>query len=240
MFAEIEHQAKKIDFLEADVKNDFYTAKKQIEFAGYKIPSLEELALAVLRVSNPRENPLINSSRILYVWTRDFSVYVPGKNGIYLKRGSNSPIIENDKEEFNQKGHMWPYQENKYDEKSIYLNEEDLPKILEGSIFIENPNPESDLIRLEISTNEFGRDLVTNYLFGKETAQKYGELLKQLTDDEKKFVQLELGNKQKLHSNQLCWGNVFPTNYIITNKCCLHSKSINFYDARVIGLKIES
>ncbi len=230
-------QASDINFLEADVKADFYTAKKQIESAGYFIPHSKELIEARLRCSISEDNPLADNTEIRYSWTRDFSIYVPGENGIYISKSNNSPIIKNDKPWFNQKGHMWPYEQNRYDEKSMFLDEETLPQILANSILIENPKSELDVIRLEIYTNEFGKDLVTNYLFGEETAVKYGELLEQLVGRERKFIHLELEKSEKPYTRQLCLGNILTTNNIITNKCHLHGGAFGSPDARMIGLK---
>ena len=230
-------RTEEIDFLEADVKSDFYTAKKQIESAGYVIPSLEEFALARINYSTPSDSPLMDDSGIKYCWTRDFSIYVPGENGIYLSKSVNSPIIENDKPWFTRKGNMWPYEPEKYDEKGIYFNESELARILEDSIFIENPDAQSEIIRLAVPTASFQEYFLTSYLFGEETAQKYGEMLKQITGDNAKFIHLELGNKKKLHARQLCLGNILTTNNIITNKCRLHVSTFGSQDARMIGLR---
>ncbi|HOW37056.1 MAG TPA: hypothetical protein PLK34_02305, partial [Candidatus Pacearchaeota archaeon] len=146
------------------------------------------------------------------------------------------PIIKNDKPWFDQKGHMWPYEQNKYDEKSMFLDEKNLPEILEGSIFVENPDSQSDVIRLEVYTANFQQNLLVSYLFGKEIAQKYGVLLEQLTGDEKKFIPLELDKSERPYARQLCLGNILTTNNLITNKCRLHVGTFGSQDARMIGL----
>lgn len=228
---------KEVDFLEASHKNDFYTSKKQIESAGYVIPYLKALAEARLHCSIFEDNPLIEAPDIRYSWTRDFSIYVPGENGIYLSKSAESPLIENDKPWFNQKGHMWPYEAGRYDEKSIFLNEKNLSRILEDSIFVKNSESNPSWIRVKIPTQAFGENLILSYLLGKETAQKYGELLMQLTEDENKFIHLDLNNSQKPYARQLCLGNIFTTNNVITNKCHLNIGNSFSLDARMIGLK---
>lgn len=224
-------------FLEASHKNDFYTAKKQIESKGYFIPPLKELVEARMCCPTFEDNPLVDSPEIKYSWTRDFSIYVPGEDGIYLSKSEKSPIIENDKPWFTRKGHMWPYEEDRYNEKSILLNEKNLSSLLEDALFVENPDSSLGIIRITIPTAQFGDNIVLNYLLGKETARNYGQFLKQLTGDENKFIHLELNNSKKPYARQLCLGNVFTTNNIISNKCRLNIEGVSVSDARMIGLK---
>lgn len=234
MLAE-EESKKEIDFLEIETETEFHSAKKELEKRGYYIPSLEEVAQARLECLDLGSS-LLEKTSSNYLWTRDFSIYVPGENGIYLGKGIISPIIEKDNPQFHRKGHMWPYGKN-YDEKSIHLAREELEKYLSACIFVKQTDLNSDIINLAIPTDSFGKDFITSYLFGKEIAQKYGEFLKQTASDTVRFVQLELGNKNLIHSRQLCLGNVLRTNKIITNKCRLDVGSLVSPDARMVGLK---
>lgn len=235
MSIDISASKNKINFLDIDTETEFYSIKKEIEKQGYHIPSLEELAGARLE-SQDMESPLLEKTDNKYTWTRDFSIYVPGEKGIYLGKRIVSPIIANDKAKFHRRGHMYPYEKN-YDEKSICLTENELEKYLSDCIFIKQTDLDSNVIRIAVPTDSFGKDIITSYLFGKETGQAYGEFLKKTTEDNAKFIHLELEEDDKIHSRQLCLGNIMSTNNVITNKCRLYLGRTVSPDARMIGLK---
>jgi len=153
----------------------FDKAKEYFESRGYEITSAQEVAK--LRIKHGKD---ARSSRF-GGRTKDGFLYVPQK-GIFLVKNSIIMTRAEKATDCHRK------------KKEFYLTTKQLEKSLEGSTRVsENPIP----------TNRFGEDALTVHLF-KETAQNYGELLK-----EEKINQLTLelkSTKEKPFMRQMWFG----------------------------------
>lgn len=141
----------------AYVKAPFNEARAVLEENNYKIISLEELA--GLSMQNGRNSSIFQTSNHV----REGVLYVP-KKGVFLTK--NSPIIKDS----SQLGH--------YD--TLQLSDEQVEEALADSLDISKQltidNPEYGNCR-ELSASEFGRDKISNFLFGKNSSD-YGKFLK--------------------------------------------------------------
>jgi len=132
---------------------------ENLKSAGYKIASAKEVAEAQISIID-------RTGRHLHI------PYIPPgfvKEGI-IHSSRNvyhlthiSPLINNAREVDKIVSSRWDHH--------LYLNQEQLEQALVGSIELKNHQN-------SIPTARFGEDEITNYLFG-ETAQKYGELIKE-------------------------------------------------------------
>lgn len=137
------------------VEGPFYEGLSRLENQGYRVISLEENAR--LRMQEGGDSYASKNHN----WVREGEIYIPKNNSTYITK--NSPIISNFEKAI------------KYDKSQeyFYLANKQIETLLQDSVKI-HPNS-----KLEIPTDRFDEEEVTNFCFG-EVAKDYGLFLKDL------------------------------------------------------------
>ncbi len=149
---EVQIDIKPAGMESAIVYAPFDDALEALTEKGYELISLPQNAK--LRIQQGSSSYISQNSNV----TREMFVYVP-KKGAFLTR--NSLIMENAKEATQDHREGGDY----------FLTDEQVEQALIDSLKIEGEE-------IEIPTNEFGKNEITNYTFG-EVAEQYGQFLKE-------------------------------------------------------------